>query len=195
VTARRTRPESRRLRWPSPGTTTFVAPSAGGRSRAADALGKIGGPRVIEAVLQLVRDKDDDIRRAAIEILNQTKDERAVDSLIQATRDSDWCVSDRAVDALAEIGSMRGLPRLAEMLPAGQSKALPIVVRANGELAAAMQYSIQGLNCDDPDRKDLLMDIGTEELSHLEIVGTLARMHLKPMKGERDAAEVLLQQY
>ena len=43
---------------------------------------------------------------------------------------------------------------------------------ANGELAAAMQYSIQGLNCEDPDRKDLLMDIGTEELSHLEIVGT-----------------------
>jgi Mn-containing catalase len=29
---------------------------------------------------------------------------------------------------------------------------------ANGELAAAMQYSIQGLNCEDPDRKDLLMD-------------------------------------
>ncbi len=60
---------------------------------------------------------------------------------------------------------------------------------ANGELAAALQYSIQGLNCDDPDRKDLLMDIGTEELSHLEIVGTLARMHLKPMKFARDAAE------
>jgi Mn-containing catalase len=61
---------------------------------------------------------------------------------------------------------------------------------ANGELAAAMQYSIQGLNCDDLERKDLLMDIGTEELSHLEIVGTLARMHLKPMKKQREAAEV-----
>lgn len=60
---------------------------------------------------------------------------------------------------------------------------------ANGELAAAMQYSIQGLNCDDMARKDLLMDIGTEELSHLEIIGTLARMHLKPMKTSRDAAE------
>ena len=60
---------------------------------------------------------------------------------------------------------------------------------ANGELAAAMQYSIQGLNCDDLERKDLLMDIGTEELSHLEIVGTLAKMHLKPMKTDRDAAE------
>jgi Mn-containing catalase len=60
---------------------------------------------------------------------------------------------------------------------------------ANGELAAAMQYSIQGLNCDDPDRKDLLMDIGTEELSHLEVVGTLARMHLKPAKFDRQGAE------
>jgi Mn-containing catalase len=60
---------------------------------------------------------------------------------------------------------------------------------ANGELAAAMQYSIQGFNCEDPERKDLLMDIGTEELSHLEVVGALIRMHLKPMKSERDAAE------
>ncbi len=59
---------------------------------------------------------------------------------------------------------------------------------ANGELAAAMQYSVQGLNCDDPERKDLLMDIGTEELSHLEVVGTLARMHLKPTKSDRNAA-------
>jgi Mn-containing catalase len=60
---------------------------------------------------------------------------------------------------------------------------------ANGELAAAMQYSVQGLNCDDAARKDLLMDIGTEELSHLEIVGSLARLHLAHMKHNRDAAE------
>jgi len=60
---------------------------------------------------------------------------------------------------------------------------------ANGELAAAMQYSIQGLNTEDPGLKDLLMDIGTEELSHLEVIGTLARMHLKTMKTARDAAE------
>jgi len=60
---------------------------------------------------------------------------------------------------------------------------------ANGELAAAMQYSIQGLNCEDAARKDLLMDIGTEELSHLEVVGTLARLHLAHMKNDRDAAE------
>jgi Mn-containing catalase len=60
---------------------------------------------------------------------------------------------------------------------------------ANGELAAAMQYSVQGINCDDPERKDLLMDIGTEELSHLEVIGVLTRLHLKPMKSKRNAAE------
>ena len=60
---------------------------------------------------------------------------------------------------------------------------------ANGELAAAMQYSVQGINCENMACKDLLMDIGTEELSHLEIIGTLARMHLKPMKKSADAAE------
>ncbi len=59
---------------------------------------------------------------------------------------------------------------------------------ANGELAAAMQYSIQGMNCEDPARKDLLMDIGTEELSHLEVIGALARMHLKPLRKSGDAA-------
>src|SRR6201999_3717347 len=85
----------------------------------------------------LERDKDDDIRRAAIEILNQTKDERAVASLIQATYDSDWWVSERAVDALAEIGSKRALPRLAEMLQAGNPRSLPIVVRAVGKLGDA----------------------------------------------------------
>lgn len=59
----------------------------------------------------------------------------------------------------------------------------------NGELAAALQYSIQGLNCDDEKRKDMLMDIGTEEISHLEVIGTLARLHLKPAKKDRQAAE------
>src|ERR1700742_3465636 len=58
---------------------------------------------------------------------------------------------------------------------------------ANGELAAAMQYSIQGMNCDDPDRKDLLMDIGTEELSHLENEGGDWEMVTAPALQEFEA--------
>jgi serine/threonine-protein kinase len=91
-------------------------------------------PKVVEAVLQLVGDQDDDIRRAAVEILNQTKDDRAVGHLIEATKDKDWWVSERAVDALAEIGSKRAVPRLIEMLVTTPPKSLPVVVRALGRL-------------------------------------------------------------
>ena len=80
--------------------------------------------------------------------------------------------------------------RVGEPEPAFGKMLLEQFGGANGELAAAMQYTIQGLNCDDPGRKDMLMDIGTEELSHLEIIGTLARMHLKKTKTDRDAADV-----
>jgi Mn-containing catalase len=53
-----------------------------------------------------------------------------------------------------------------------------------GELAAAMRYFTQGLAEEDAGRKDLLMDIATEELSHLEIIGSVVAMLNKGVKGE-----------
>ncbi|MHA6493139.1 manganese catalase family protein [Pseudomonas borbori] len=53
-----------------------------------------------------------------------------------------------------------------------------------GELAAAMRYFTQGLAEDDAGRKDLLMDIATEELSHLEIIGSIVGMLNKGAKGQ-----------
>jgi serine/threonine-protein kinase len=97
---------------------------------------------VIDSVLELARDKDEDIRRAAIEILNQTKDERAIAQLLEATRDKDWWVSERAVDALAEIGGEQALPRLTEMLQTAPPKALPVVVRALGKLGSAQHIGL-----------------------------------------------------
>jgi len=52
-----------------------------------------------------------------------------------------------------------------------------------GELAAAMRYFTQALGEDDPGRKDMLMDIATEELSHLEVIGTIVAMLNKGAKG------------
>ncbi|KIF60762.1 manganese catalase family protein [Pseudomonas koreensis] len=54
---------------------------------------------------------------------------------------------------------------------------------AQGELAAASRYFTQALAEDDPGRKDLLMDIATEELSHLEIIGSIIVMLNKGAKG------------
>ena len=53
-----------------------------------------------------------------------------------------------------------------------------------GELAAACRYFTQGLGDDDVGRKEMLMDIATEELSHLEIIGSLVGMLNKGAKGE-----------
>jgi Mn-containing catalase len=62
----------------------------------------------------------------------------------------------------------------------------------NGELKAAMQYFTQafGVRRPYPDKYDLLMDIATEELSHLEIVGATITMLLNGINGElKNAAE------
>ena len=53
-----------------------------------------------------------------------------------------------------------------------------------GELAAAMRYFTQALAEDDPGRKDMLLDIATEELSHLEVIGTIVAMLNKGAKGK-----------
>lgn len=63
---------------------------------------------------------------------------------------------------------------------------------ANGELKAALQYFVQAFAVKQvhPDKYDLLMDIATEEFSHLEIVGATIQMLLKGVNGDlKNAAE------
>ncbi|HEY4289810.1 MAG TPA: manganese catalase family protein [Puia sp.] len=63
---------------------------------------------------------------------------------------------------------------------------------ANGELAAALRYFGQAFGAKKPypDKYDLLMDIATEEFSHLEIVGATIQMLLTGINGDlKNAAE------
>ena len=53
-----------------------------------------------------------------------------------------------------------------------------------GELAAAIRYFTQSLADDDPNRKDMLLDIATEELSHLEVIGSIVAMLSKGAKAK-----------
>jgi len=59
---------------------------------------------------------------------------------------------------------------------------------ADGELAAAMRYFTQALGESDPGRKDMLLDIATEELSHLEVVGSIVAMLNKGVKAHLSEA-------
>lgn len=67
----------------------------------------------------------------------------------------------------------------------------------NGELKAAMQYFVQAFPAKQPypDKYDMLMDIATEEFSHLEIVGATIQMLLAGVNGklkdEADQAEIM----
>ncbi len=63
---------------------------------------------------------------------------------------------------------------------------------ANGELAAALRYFAQAFGARNPypDKYDMLMDIATEEFSHLEIVGATIQMLLTGINGDlKNAAE------
>jgi len=55
---------------------------------------------------------------------------------------------------------------------------------ADGELAAAMRYFTQGVGEEDPGRRDMLLDIATEELSHLEVIGSIIAMLNKGARAQ-----------
>jgi Mn-containing catalase len=79
--------------------------------------------------------------------------------------------------------------RVGETNPALASLLLEQFGGPDGELAAAMRYFTQGLAEEDPGRKDLLLDIATEELSHLEVIGSIIAMLNKGVKAQlSDAA-------
>jgi Mn-containing catalase len=51
-----------------------------------------------------------------------------------------------------------------------------------------MRYFTQGLAEEDPGRKDLLLDIATEELSHLEVIGSIVAMLNRGVKAQLSEA-------
>ncbi len=78
--------------------------------------------------------------------------------------------------------------RVAEPDPVLASLLLEQFGGPDGELAAAMRYFTQGLGEVDPGRKDLLLDIATEELSHLEVIGSIVAMLNKGIKASLSEA-------
>ena len=74
--------------------------------------------------------------------------------------------------------------RVAEPNPLLATMMLEQFGGADGELAAAMRYFTQGIGEDDAGRKDMLLDIATEELSHLEVIGSIVAMLNKGAKAQ-----------
>jgi hypothetical protein len=100
---------------------------------------------------------------------------------IPPLRDSQTLLKDENRDvrlcAAEALGKLRAVTTVPALIQALQDPEKEVRECASGwkrseRARRKLRYSIQGFNCDDPERKDLLFDIGTEELSHLEIVAT-----------------------
>lgn len=59
----------------------------------------------------------------------------------------------------------------------------------DGELGASLRYLSQRFSMPDPRVAGLLTDIGTEELAHLEIIGTIVRQLTRNLSMEQLKAE------
>jgi hypothetical protein len=61
-----------------------------------------------------------------------------------------------------------------------------------GEISVMMTYLFQGWNCRGPQKyKDMIMDIGTEEIGHVEMLATMIARLLEtsPVEDQEDAAK------
>jgi Mn-containing catalase len=69
------------------------------------------------------------------------------------------------------------------------AKLQELVGGAWGEMTVAMQYLFQGWNCRGPGKyKDMIMDIATEEIGHVEMLATMVARLLEGAPAEQTAA-------
>ena len=92
--------------------TRWKAASALGEKK----LGEIGDTRAVEPLIQVLDDKDKDVRLTAARVLGVIGDARAVESLIQALRDEERVVRMNAATALGRIGDKRAVEPLTNAL-------------------------------------------------------------------------------
>jgi len=86
------------------------------RSSAAEALGKIGSEKAVEALLQAFKDEDWNVRYRAAEALAMIGSEKVVEALLQALKHEDSDVRRSAAEALGNIGSEKVVEALLQAL-------------------------------------------------------------------------------
>ena len=114
-------------------------PSVDVRLTSAQALGSLGDPRAVDALLAALRsDSDAGVRKMAAWALGEIEDARAVDGLSEAVR-SDRDVEVRAMSAwaLGEIESPQGVPALGAALRDSSVEVRRMAVWALGEVESA----------------------------------------------------------
>lgn len=85
------------------------------RARACHALGEIGDPAAIDALIAAMQDADWPVRAMAAKALGKVRPKLAIPTLAEAMRDKEWWVRANAAEALRQCGE-EGVQALRRML-------------------------------------------------------------------------------
>ena len=121
------------------------------RLEAVSALGGLTGSRVVDALVELLPDRDPLIRAAALRALAQVDGQTFIAILSGFDQDSQWQVRVALAQALAVLPSEAGLPRLRMMLGDEDQRVVPAVLAGLARLGAPEieQVLLERLKADD----------------------------------------------
>ena len=86
------------------------------RWKAIEALGRLGSPQAIPALLECLTDPDTDVRWRAVEALGRLGSPQAVPAILERLTDLDTVVRRKAAQALGQLGSPQAIPAILERL-------------------------------------------------------------------------------
>src|SRR5437016_1420685 len=73
-------------------------------------------PETIRYLIEVLKDENENARRAAVEVLNEVGNAQSVKYLLEALKDSDWWVRSRAADALGKIGGPKVIEAVLQLV-------------------------------------------------------------------------------
>ena len=120
--------------WGLPEVSRLADEDLSVRRAAAGALGELGDPRAVDALMAALQDRDDSVRKAAARAMGEIGDSRAVESLIRALWDKNGGVGQAAAHALGKIGDSRAVGPLSVALGDGFRNVRWAAAGALGEL-------------------------------------------------------------
>ena len=118
-------------------TAGLKSADRGDRIRALFALEGVRAPGVFDALLEMLGDRDADVRATAVQVLGNRAEAKALPELAKRLRDDSAAVRMYTAEALGAFRDPRLVPYLASVLQDGDSGVVEAAVVALGRLGAA----------------------------------------------------------
>jgi HEAT repeat protein len=151
---------------------------AGIRSAAAEILAHANDPRVVEGLMQTLKDPQAEVRVSAANALRQIKDARALEPLLAAIDDPDPNVRRSVVFAIGAIGDPRAITPLVNSLNRARNADKSYYIAALGDLGSgAVEPLVAALKMSDPALKNAVVDALGKTKSPLAIAALVGPLN------------------